>query len=117
MAYIAKYSPRPGAASSRWDDEVPGDVKNRRLHILTGELTRHTLDYNMKLIGKRYKVLVTGKDRKEGYLSAITEGRIVLRFKSGDESLVGNFAEVIIESATEFALGAKFKRKIVTEKV
>ena len=117
MAYIAKYSPRPGAASSRWDDEVPGDVKNRRLHILTGELTRHTLDYNMKLIGKRYKVLVTGKDRKEGYLSAITEGRIVLRFKSGDESLVGNFAEVIIESATEFALGAKFIRKIVTEKV
>ena len=24
MAYIAQYSPRPGAASSRWEDDVPG---------------------------------------------------------------------------------------------
>lgn len=117
MAYIAKYSPRPGAASSRWADDVPGDVKNKRLHTLTRELTRHTLDYNMKLIGKRLRVLVTGKDRKEGYLSAMTEGKIVLRFKSDDESLIGNFAEVMIESAAEFALGAKFIGKIIAEKV
>jgi tRNA-2-methylthio-N6-dimethylallyladenosine synthase len=117
MAYIAKYSPRPGAASSRWLDDVPGDIKNKRLHILTSELTRHTIEYNNKLIGKKLKVLVTGKDRKEGYLSALTEGRIVLRFKSDDESLVGNFAEVTIESATDFSLEAKFIKEIITEKV
>ena len=117
MAYIAKYSPRPGAASSRWNDDVPAAVKSARLHSLTRELTRHTLDYNMKLTGKRLKVLVTGKDRKEGYLSALTEGKIVLRFKSDDEILIGKFAEVMIESATEFALGAKFIGKIITEKV
>ena len=117
MAYIAKYSPRPGAASSRWIDDVPGDIKNERLHILTSELTRHTIEYNKKLIGKKFKVLVTGKDRKDGYLSALTEGKIVLRFQSDDESLIGKFAKVVIESATEFALGAKFIRKIATEKV
>jgi tRNA-2-methylthio-N6-dimethylallyladenosine synthase len=117
MAYIAKYSPRPGAASSRWLDDVPGDIKNKRLHILTSELTRHTIEYNNKLIGKKLKVLVTGKDRKEGYLSALTEGRIVLRFKSDDETLVGNFAEVTIESATDFSLEAKFIKEIITEKV
>jgi tRNA-2-methylthio-N6-dimethylallyladenosine synthase len=117
MAYIAKYSPRPGAASSRWEDDVPGDIKNKRLHVLTSELTRHTLDYNKGLIEKKTRVLITGKSRKEGYLSAVTEGKIVLRFQSDDASLIGEFAEVIIESATEFALGAKFIRKITEEKV
>jgi len=117
MSYIAKYSPRPGAASSRWIDDVPADIKTKRLHILTGELIRYTMVYNQGLIGQRIKVLVTGKDRKEGYLSALTEGKIVLRFKSDDESLTGRFAEVIIESATEFALGAKFIREIIAEKV
>jgi len=29
MAYIAQYSPRPGATSSRWDDDVPKEVKKR----------------------------------------------------------------------------------------
>ncbi len=42
MAYIAVYSPRPGAASARWDDDIPMQLKKQRLHILTEELTRHT---------------------------------------------------------------------------
>ncbi|HJX71155.1 MAG TPA: MiaB/RimO family radical SAM methylthiotransferase [Bacteroidales bacterium] len=117
MAYIARYSPRPGAASSRWSDDVPGDVKNKRLQILTGELIKHTLEHNRGLTGKKLKVLVTGKNRKAGYLSALTEGRIVLRFKSDDESLIGRFAEVVIESATEFALEAKFVKEFIAEGV
>ncbi len=35
MAFIAVYSPRPGAVSSRWDDDVPNQVKKQRLHTLT----------------------------------------------------------------------------------
>ncbi len=115
MAYIAKYSPRPGASSSRWTDNIPADIKNKRLHILTDELTRYTLEYNKKIIGKKLMVLVTGKDRKDGFLSALTEGKIVLRFKSDDESLTGRFAEVTIKSATEFALEAKFKKELTAE--
>ena len=113
MAYIAKYSPRPGATSSRWDDDIPNEVKTKRLHILTDELTKHTLEYNKKLIGKRLKVIVTGIDRKKEYLSALTEGRLVLRFKSDDTTLIGRFAEVQIESATDFAL----QGKIISEPV
>ncbi len=79
MAYIAVYSPRPGAASSRWDDDIPMQVKKKRLHVLTEELTVHSLQYNRNLIGKKLKVLVTGHDRKAGYLSGITEGRIVVQ--------------------------------------
>ena len=103
MAYIAQYSPRPGAASARWADDIPKEEKKRRYHLLTDELMKHTLEYNQQLIGKTVKVLVRGKDRKTGYLSALTEGKIIVRFASDEESLIGNFASVKINSASHFS--------------
>jgi len=104
MAYIAQYSPRPGAASSRWNDDISPEIKKDRYQECTRELQKHTLPFNEGLIGRTLKVYVTGKDRKNGYLSALTEGRIVLRFNSDDESLIGNFSHVKIRSATPFSV-------------
>ena len=103
MAYIAQYSPRPGAASSRWADDIPKEVKKQRYHALTEELMKHSLQYNQEMIGKTYKVLVRGKDRKEGYLSALTEGKIIVRFAAEDETLLGNFVNVKVTSAVPFS--------------
>lgn len=103
MAYIAKYSPRPGARSSRWEDDIPNETKKERLHILTEELKKHTLVLNQKMVGNTYTVLVSGKDRKEGYLAGLTEGKIIVRFASNEPELVGNFVPVKIHSVTEFA--------------
>jgi tRNA-2-methylthio-N6-dimethylallyladenosine synthase len=104
MAYIAIYSPRPGATSSRWADDVPLETKKERLHILTEELVKHNRVYNGNLIGKKVRVLVTGKDRKNGYLKGHTEGRLIIRFASEDESLIGNFTDLRISSAADFSL-------------
>ncbi len=117
MAYIAKYSPRPGAVSSKWTDNIPIDTKKLRLQILTDELKRHSLEYNKSLIDKRIKVLVTGLDRKPGYLSGITEGRIIVRFKSEDKSLIGRFIHIKITSAAEFAAEGKLASEIKAELV
>jgi tRNA-2-methylthio-N6-dimethylallyladenosine synthase len=104
MAYIAQYSPRPGAASSRWDDDISPEIKKERFHRLTSELQLYSLDLNRQMIGKTYRVLVTGKDRKEGFLSGLTEGKIVLRFAAEDDALVGTFTDVLIKSATAFSV-------------
>ncbi len=104
MAYIAQYSPRPGATSSRWADDIPKEVKKERYHRLTSEMTKYTQLYNNKLIGTTQKVLVRGTDRKEGYLSAITEGRIVARFKSNDNGLIGDFINILITSAAPLSI-------------
>ncbi len=103
MAYIAQYSPRPGAVSSRWTDDIPKEVKKKRYHMLTEELMKHTLTYNKSMIGKTMTALVRGKDRKSGYLSALTEGKIIVRFASADESLIGQFVKVKINSAAPFS--------------
>jgi tRNA-2-methylthio-N6-dimethylallyladenosine synthase len=114
MAYIAQYSPRPGAASSRWADDIPKDEKKKRYHMLTDELMKHSLEYNRGLIGKTMDVLVRGKDRKDGYLSALTEGKIIVRFASDDENLIGQFVKVKVNSAAAFSTeGVLLKKEVV----
>ena len=103
MAYIAQYSPRPGAVSSRWIDDIPKEVKKTRYHMLTEELMKHSLAYNQNLIDKTMTVLVRGKDRKTGYLSALTEGKIIVRFASENQDLIGKFVQVKIQSAAPFS--------------
>lgn len=107
MAYIAQYSVRPGAASSRWEDDVPKEIKKQRYHSLTEVLMKHSHTYNKQMIGKTYKVLVRGHDRKAGFLSGLTEGKLVVRFQSENDSLIGNFVEVQISSAAPLSLEAE----------
>jgi len=111
MAYIAQYSPRPGAASSRWADDVPKTIKKERYHSLTAELMKHSENYNRRFIGRQVKVLVRGEDRKAGYLSAVTEGKIIVRFPSVDKSLIGRFAMVRIASAVPFSMEGELVSK------
>ena len=104
MAYIAQYSVRPGAVASSWADDVPKAKKRERYHILTDELMKHSLVYNQGLIGKTQKVLVIGYDRKNGYLTGHTEGKIVIRFQSRDKSLIGQIVTVKVTSATALSI-------------
>jgi tRNA-2-methylthio-N6-dimethylallyladenosine synthase len=103
MAYIARYSPRPGAASSRWDDDIPHADKKDRLHRLSELLQKHSLELNQQLLDKTCKVLVIGHDRKGDFLSGLTEGKIIVRFKSDEKSLIGKFVDVKINSVADFA--------------
>lgn len=104
MAYIAQYSVRPGAVASSWADDVPKEIKRKRYHILTEELMKHSLEYNKGMIGKTVRVLVSGEDRKKGYLTGHTEGKIVIRFYSEDKSLCGNIVNVKVTSATALSI-------------
>ena len=104
MAYIAQYSVREGAVASRWEDDVPKEVKRQRYHRLTEELMKHSLVYNQALVGTTVKMLVEDFDRKNGYLTGHTEGRIVIRFASTNESLIGQIVEVKITSASALSI-------------
>jgi len=110
MAYIAQYSQRPGAVSSRWIDDVPAEVKKIRYHQLSNDLRRNSAANNRQMVGNTFRVLVTGHDRKQGYLSALTEGKIVTRFASGNHDLIGTFVNLEITSSTDFSVEGKIIR-------
>ena len=104
MAFIASYSPRPGAASSQWKDDIPLDEKKSRLHRLTQVMLDTSYEYNLKQVGKVIPILVERPDKKQGYLSGRTEGRILVRFASERKDLVGQFINLKITSAVPLSL-------------
>jgi tRNA-2-methylthio-N6-dimethylallyladenosine synthase len=104
MSYTAMYSPRPGATSHRWADDVPIEEKKKRLHILTEELRKHNRISNQKMVGKTVRALVRGADRKPGFLSALTEGKLIIRFAEENENLTGQFVDIKITSASDFSM-------------
>lgn len=105
MAYIATYSPRPGAASSRWRDDIPQDEKKRRLHELTEVLERTAGEHTRRMVGQTVPVLVEGHDR-QGYLSGRTEGRIPVRIESPSPNVIepGAFIKVLVTDARPLSI-------------
>jgi tRNA A37 methylthiotransferase MiaB len=59
---------------------------------------------SITLLGKTVRVLVRGEDRREGFLSALTEGKLSVRFPAENENLTGQFVDVKITSASDFSL-------------
>jgi tRNA-2-methylthio-N6-dimethylallyladenosine synthase len=104
MSYTAIYSPRPGATSHRWVDDIPLDEKKRRLHALTEQLRKYTAPYNKKMVGKTVRVLVRNEDRKEGHLTSHTEGKLIIRFASENKDLIGQFVDMKITAASDFSM-------------
>jgi tRNA-2-methylthio-N6-dimethylallyladenosine synthase len=109
MAYVAMYSPRPGAASAHWTDDVPHEEKARRLKVLSEELALTGSEHNRRMIGATVRILVEGPDRKKGFLSGRTEGRIPVRFQAEDASLVGRFVDVRIGSVAPLSMEGRLE--------
>ncbi len=109
MAYIAIYSPRPGAASYRWQDSVPHEVKKQRFRILTDLLHDTAKKRNTTYVGKTLQVLVESLGRKDDTVQARSEGRIpvILQSTTPDkESLIGTFVPATITGTQSLSLMA-----------
>jgi tRNA-2-methylthio-N6-dimethylallyladenosine synthase len=113
MAYIAMYSSRPGAVSSRWQDDIPPDTKKHRLHILSEDLKTISETYNNALEGRTIDVLITGKHRKEGYMTGLTEGKINVQIKEDDSNLIGSIVTTKIISSRAFSIEGELVNALI----
>ena len=65
LAYMYFYSERPGTlAARRFADDVPEEVKKRRLQEMVDLHRQHSLQSMQRDVGKKFKVLVEGVSRK-----------------------------------------------------
>jgi tRNA-2-methylthio-N6-dimethylallyladenosine synthase len=65
LAYLYFYSERPGTlAARRFEDDVPLEIKKRRLQELVDLYRQHSLRTMQKEVGKTFKVLVEGFSKK-----------------------------------------------------
>ncbi len=107
MAFIACYSPRPGAVSSRWDDRVPMQIKKERLHILSDVFIKSATAWNEAMIGREIPVLVTGRSRDGSRWTGLTEGKINIHFTAAESLEAGSFTRVRITGNTGISLAGE----------
>ncbi len=65
-AYMFMYSERPGTYAARFlSDDVPLEVKRRRLQQVIDLQRRHSLESNQRDVGKTFEVLVEGESKRD----------------------------------------------------
>lgn len=104
-AFMFKYSERPGThASKHLPDDVPEDVKIRRLNEVIAMQNRLSGEANAGCIGKIYEVLVEGvSKRSREQLFGRTEQNRVVVFDRGTHR-VGDFVMVRITESSSATL-------------
>lgn len=107
MAYTAQYSPRPGTASWKMEDNVSRAEKRRREQILTEILRKSGQKANKAYLRQEIKVLVEGKNRKNKYYGKSSSFKTILFSAPADlkpEEIIGNFVMVKIQKIQDFGL-------------
>lgn len=63
--YMFAYSERPGTpAAKKFTDDIPENIKKRRLQEIIEKQQQHSLERNQRSIGKVFKVLVEGFSKR-----------------------------------------------------
>ena len=106
LVHTAAYSPRQGTPAAKMKDQVPEQVKNRRLNEVNDLQTQIAREINEKLVGKKYEVLVDGMALKGNLLQGRNQADKVILFE-GPVELRGNFVTVEIVSADSWSLKGK----------
>lgn len=105
LAYIVRYSPRPGTAAFKMADNVPRAEKKKREFELMEILRKSALENNKKYLGETVKVLVEGKNKRNELFGSTETAKIVkISSASHDDDLVGKFINVKITKAQDFGL-------------
>ncbi|MCL5268255.1 MAG: tRNA (N6-isopentenyl adenosine(37)-C2)-methylthiotransferase MiaB [Bacteroidetes bacterium] len=83
-AYMFKYSPREGTPAYKMGDDVPDDVKTRRLSEIISLQQKLSYEINSSLIGRTFDVMVDGTSRKsDEQLSGRTDTNKTVVFPKG----------------------------------
>ncbi len=99
-----RYSPRPGTAAAGRPDDVPLEVKRRRLIEVQALQKRLQTEFHRGLIGRRLRVLVTGPGKKDpAAYSGRTEGGQVVNFRAA-AGAAGSFLDLEITGAGPYSL-------------
>lgn len=105
FAYMFKYSERPGTYAERHlPDDVPDDVKSRRLSEIIALQNELGLASNRRDVGREFEVLVEGESRRDpNQLSGRTSQNKVVVFDRR-EYRVGDYVRVRITGCTAATL-------------
>ncbi|MDM1046942.1 tRNA (N6-isopentenyl adenosine(37)-C2)-methylthiotransferase MiaB [Sphingobacterium hotanense] len=109
FAYMFAYSERPGTlAAKRYQDDIPEEVKKRRLTEVVDLQREHSLYRVQNFVGKVHRVLIEGFSKRsdKDYCGRNDQNTMVV-FPVDERYNVGDYVNVLGESCTSATLIGK----------
>ncbi len=107
FSYMFFYSERPGTlAQRRYKDDVPDEIKKRRLTEVVQLQNRLSLENNRTDIGKTFTVLIEGNSRKseDDWMGRSSQNKVVVFAKGKYAYQKGDYVNVNIIDCTQGTL-------------
>lgn len=106
MSYMFMYSERPGTLAARkYKDDIPEEIKKRRLNEIIALQNQISHDHNLRDIGKTFKVLIEGDSRKSDaeFKGRNSQNKMIV-FPKLPDLRPGDYVNVFVESSTSATL-------------
>ena len=110
FSYMFFYSERPGTlAERRYKDDIPEEVKKKRLQEIVELQNRLSLESNQKDIGKTFKVLIEGDSKKNvnEWKGRNSQNKVIVFPKEDYELKKGDYVEIKVTGCTQATLLGK----------
>ncbi|MBR0291785.1 MAG: TRAM domain-containing protein, partial [Bacteroidales bacterium] len=109
-AFMFYYSERPGTLAARkFPDDVPQEVKNRRLEEIIALQNRLSLESNRRDIGKSFRVLVEGPSKRNPSELCGRAGNNKMCIWPDTSHKAGDFVDVEVLDCTQATLFCRLK--------
>jgi len=106
-SYMYFYSERPGTlAAKRYEDDIPEEVKKRRLQEIVDVQWVLSNESNKKDVGKIFEVLIEGNSKKstEDWMGRNSQNKVIV-FPKGDHGFKkGDYVNVLVTDFTKGTL-------------
>lgn len=106
FSYMFFYSERPGTlAARRFRDDIPEEVKKRRLQEIVDVQNRLSKESNDQDLGKTFKVLIEGNSKRSelDWMGRNSQNKVIVFPKTGNEQ-PGNYVWVKVNDCTQATL-------------
>ncbi len=106
LSYMFVYSERPGTpAAKKYTDDIPDEIKKRRLNEIVRLQNHLSLEHNKLDIGKTFKVLIEGDSKKsDKEFKGRNSQNKMLVFPKIEGLKAGDYCYVKVNSATSATL-------------
>lgn len=106
-SYMYFYSERPGTlAAKRYEDDIPEEVKKRRLQEIVDVQWTLSNESNKRDVGKTFEVLIEGNSKKSDaeWMGRTSQNKVVVFPKLNHPIKKGDYVEIFIAGFTKGTL-------------
>jgi tRNA-2-methylthio-N6-dimethylallyladenosine synthase len=107
FSYMFMYSERPGTlAAKRYTDDVPAEIKGRRLQEIVTLQNRLSLESNRRDLGNTYEVLIEGNSKRsdDHWMGRTSHSKVIVFPKNNKDIKAGDYVTVTVDDCTQGTL-------------